>query len=255
MERDAIVSGRPIVSAVTREHWRAVDPTLRAYAGAYDDLRSRWHAQKPLRGWKIGAHHASGRVLLGLQTSLLGFLPTTTQCPEHALIDLGGTKRPGIESEVAVHIDHPVAAGDSAAALEGAIEGLTIAAEIVDIDSDHTDPCNVLRRNMFHRGFILPGSSAPRPVGEYDAAIVRIELNGREHAVVSPIAVLGDIRWIVAFVAASLERMGEELAAGHVILTGAVTQLPIWVKPLDAIDICAGPLGRLQLKFKAGEPA
>jgi 2-keto-4-pentenoate hydratase len=257
MERDEVVttaaSDRPAMPAILHQHWRPLDPTLGICAAAYDELRARWQAQRPLRGWKIGAHHAAGRAMLGVQTSLLGFLPVTTQYPEGALIDLAGTQRPGVEAEIAVHMRRSVAADDSESAIADAIAGLTISAEIVDIGGDHTDPCHVLRRNMFHRGFMLPGAPAPRPVGEYDAVVVGIELNGREQAAVLPLAVLGDIRWIVGFVAASLACMGEEVAAGHVILTGAVTQLPIWVIPGDAIAIDAGSLGRLNLNFKPTE--
>jgi 2-keto-4-pentenoate hydratase len=77
--------------------------------------------------------------MLGVQTSLLGFLPVTTQYPEGALIDLAGTQRPGVEAEIAVHMRRSVAADDSETAIADAIVGLTISAEIVDIGGDHTD--------------------------------------------------------------------------------------------------------------------
>lgn len=236
---------------ITREHWRALDPDDPRLSAPYGELRNEWGARRPLRGWKIGAHSPTTRAQLELQSSLLGFLPAGTEAPAGWPIDLADAARPGVEAEIAVHVGRAVGPACGEQELADAIAGLSIAAEIIDLRGRYDSLANVVRRNMFHRGYVLPPADfALRPIAQLDNVIVRVYRNGKEAGHGRPSLVLGDVRWVLAFVVETLARMGEELFPGSIILSGVVTELPVWVAAGDDVAIEAGPLGRLDLKFQ-----
>jgi 2-keto-4-pentenoate hydratase len=235
---------------IGREHWRPIDFSDARLAAAYRDMAEAWRAAGPLRGWKIAAGAVQMRRQLGIASALIGFVSAGAELAPGEAVDLTGAAAPGVEAELAIHIGRDVRADASDAELAAAIDGLGLSAEIIDVRGDFTDLVHLLATNSFSRAFVF-SPVQPAPIRLPPDSALAISLNDRAIFAAKPFERLGDLRWVVRFVAAALEANGESLRAGQVISSGLLTPAPIWVGPGDAVSIEAGALGRLDLTFAA----
>jgi 2-keto-4-pentenoate hydratase len=141
-----------------------------------------------------------------------------------------------------------VRAGAGPDELRSAIAGLGPAIELADLEAPPTDPEAILTANIFQRHVILGPVDEARD-GSADGISARILVNGSEAARTDdPTALTGDLLYLTAHVAATLEASGERLRAGHVIITGAVVP-PMPVSPGDDVVVELPPLGTLAVRL------
>jgi 2-keto-4-pentenoate hydratase len=175
-------------------------------------------------GWKIALGIAEVEDLIGTEPAI-GHLTTAT------LLEPGGTYAAGGDRELRAETELAIEVGEG-----GAIAGLAVALELVDVarPSDGMEP--IVAANVFHRAvaFGPTRSSAATPNA-------RLLVNGelREEA-----AVRADAARTVAAVARLLDAVGERLQPGERILAGSACHVP--AGPGDAVAAEIDRLGRVE---------
>ncbi len=144
-------------------------------------------------------------------------------------------------------ICRPDASADEAAA---AVKEIFPAIELADLDPvpapDNLDA--VLEGDIFQRHVILCGNT--RAGASTSGLTSRVFRRGAETNVTTdPEALTGKLPAIVAHVASTLAAFGEKLAAGDVIITGAITP-PLVIEP-DEVELVHAlePIGEVSIQF------
>jgi 2-keto-4-pentenoate hydratase len=175
-------------------------------------------------GWKLGGHIDEVEAVTGGRPAI-GYLTSATLRSDGEVYAGGGG---------ALHADTELVVELGA---DGEIAAACVALEIVDLARPPDDLEGIVAGNVFHRAFAL-GPPASPPV----AATARSVVNGDVRA---EARVRGDHGEVVRTVAELLAAVGEELLPGDRILTGNVTQVPVW--PGDEVAAEIDGLGRVAL--------
>jgi 2-keto-4-pentenoate hydratase len=166
-------------------------------------------------GWKVGFNTPAAMQALGIDAPIVGYLTNATLVPDGATISLDGFEgTPILESEIAVRIGGDAMAVACAAALE-----------VTDLGDPRIGVERVLAGNVFHRAVIL---------GEFGDDVSGLP---------------AEIHDTVAHVAATLQEAGESLRLGDVVITGAMTAVPVKGGEEKTVDF--GALGTLRARFDA----
>jgi 2-keto-4-pentenoate hydratase len=146
---------------------------------------------------------------------VIGYLTSATVLPDAATHGLGGTTRPAIEPEVAVH----VGAGGQVAALGPALE-------VIDVDMPFEDLTAIMERNVFHRAAVL--GTPVSQVTDLTGLTARLRIGGTHEAEIDVGAAALEPEAVLRLVGGYLEAVGDTLQAGDVIIAGSlVTALPL----------------------------
>jgi 2-keto-4-pentenoate hydratase len=143
---------------------------------------------------------------------------------------LAGGTQPAVEPELLLEADE-----------DGGVARMGVALEVVDFDRPLEDLEDVIAHNVFHRAVALGelGPVVPDP-GE---AIFTI--NGEERARVAEFEPPADT---LAFVAGFLERCGQRLAPGDLVIAGALAPAAP-VAHDDVAELDVGRVGAISLRF------
>jgi 2-keto-4-pentenoate hydratase len=196
-------------------------------------------------GWKAAFGSPSGLASLGLDRPLVGFLTHDRRLAPGATVPVEGWVRPMLEAEIAVHVGHDLPVGPSRSAVQEAVDGLSAAIELADLDPPPVDVVEILAANVFHRHVVL--GEVVRTWRELDEVVVTVTRDGEEVARTDdPQALTG--RWVdvVTSMAGTLAQEGERLRAGDVVITGAVVP-PLAVAAGDRMAVDVSGLGRVEL--------
>jgi 2-oxo-3-hexenedioate decarboxylase len=187
-------------------------------------------------GWKVGLNVAAVQEHLGIERPVVGHLTSATRLTAGEAVPVDRFTRAGLEPEIAATIGE-----------RGEVAGLAPAIEIVDIDLPFDDVEPIVAANVFHRGWLTGAERNPEDI-DLDAITVAVLRGGGVEHEAGVTEAMGDIQSVVAGVAALVERAGETLHAGNVVICGSLTQI-VPVAPGDDVEVRFGPLGRLGLAF------
>jgi 2-keto-4-pentenoate hydratase len=178
-------------------------------------------------GWKMGLNAAPIMEALGLEEPALGWLSRERVATgEHSL---AGSASPAVEPELLLE------AGEG-----GTVARMGVALEVVDFDRPLEDLEEVIAGNVFHRAVALGALGEVVDPGE-----ALFTINGEERA---RVAEFEPPEETLAFVAGFLERLGERLDPGDVVIAGALAPAAP-VAAGDAAELAAGGAGSVSLSF------
>lgn len=178
-------------------------------------------------GWKLGFGAPASLERFGLSAPLLGFLTDATRHDPGARVPVAGWEAPVAEPEVAVYFDDDAVPGR----VVDAIGALGAAIELADIHPPPEDLEEVLAGDVYHRAVILGPQDASRAGGRREDLRARVVHDGETVADTREVeALTGDIVRILDHAAALLAAYGQRLAAGDVVIAGAVVP-PLKVGP------------------------
>ncbi len=165
---------------------------------------------------------------------MIGYLASGSAVPTGTAHSLAGATHPAVEPEIAVHIG----AG-------GAIAGLGVALEVIDVDLPFDDLERVMAGNVFHRAVALGPVIAGRT--RVDGLTARFLRDGEEHVIDVAAAALAPAD-VVALASGYLAAARESLRAGDVIIAGAlVPALP--AAPGERFELQVDGLGSVALEL------
>ena len=180
-------------------------------------------------GWKMALNAAPIMEALGLEEPALGWLSRgRVASGEHSLAD---STQPAVEPELLLE------AGDG-----GTVARMGVALEVVDFDSALEDVEEVIAGDLFHRAVAL---GELRPAVDPGEAV--FTLGGEERARISEFEPPAQT---LAFVAGFLERLGERLAPGDLVIAGALAPAAPVVAG-DLAELAVIGAGSVSLRFGA----
>jgi 2-keto-4-pentenoate hydratase len=178
-------------------------------------------------GWKLALNAPAIMERLGLEEPALGCLSRARVAEgSHSL---AGASAPAVEPELVLE------AGEG-----GAVARIGAALEVVDFDRGLDDVEAVVAANVFHRAVAFGELVAP--VEPREAVF---SLTGSEPVRLSTgDAPLSTLRWVDGF----LGRLGRGLAAGEVVIAGALAP-PAPVSAGDVASLTVAGVGSVRLEF------
>ena len=178
-------------------------------------------------GWKMALNAPAIMNALGLPEPALGWLSRERVATgEHSL---EGSANPAVEPELLLE-----------AGVGGAVARIGVALEVVDLDRPLEQVEEVIAGNVFHRAVALGELG---PAGEPGEAV--FSLNGEERARITEIEPPAQT---LAFVGDFLERLGERLAPGDLVIAGALAPAA-QVAAGDAAELAVEGVGSVSLRF------
>lgn len=202
-------------------------------------------------GMKIGLTSHAKMQQMGVDTPVYGFLADVFEVPESGEIDTTKLIHPKVEAEIAFVTKAPLRGpGCHVGAVLAATDFVMPAVEIIDsrYENFRFDLVSVVADNASSSRFVIGCKVAdPRDVDLRNVGVV-LEKNGKVVEVGAGAAVLGHPATAVAMLANLLGERGEEIPAGSVILSGAITAA-VPVEPGDNVTLRAQGLGTLTMRF------
>ena len=222
-----------------------LDKGMREQLAAY---RAAIAGGMPRLGWKVGLNDPAAYQRLGLDGPIAGWLNGRRLIREgEPYVPPAGAK-PRIEAETAILVGADVAAGTTAAEARAAISAVAPAIEFVDATKPLSPLDDLLANDILHEAVMI-GSSQPlaRAGGLVAAGFPAVTKNGEPAGPPMPGRYRDDLGEIVASVAVTLGRYGEQLCAGDWIIGGSYIN-PFDVAPGDQVTADFGPLGTLAFR-------
>jgi 2-keto-4-pentenoate hydratase len=180
-------------------------------------------------GWKMALNAPPIMEALGLEEPALGWLSRARVAA--GVHSLAGSANPAVEPELLLE------AGEG-----GKVARLGVALEVVDFDRPLKDVEEVIAGDVFHRAVAL-GELGP----VVDPGEAVFTLGGEERARITEFEPPAET---LAFVAGFLERCGERLAPGDLVIAGALAPAA-QVAPGDVAELAVGGAGSVSLRFDA----
>lgn len=197
-----------------------------AWGHAVQDVdRARRHgAGERLVGAKLGLTSEAKQRTMGVRQPIVGFL---TDAMTVGQLDLATLAQPRVEPEIAFRLGVDLDRAITAEEVWEVVDAVAPALEI--LDSRWTGYRfrlgDVLADNTSAAGFVV-GEWQPVDASTADALLARAATFAVDDVVVattSPAAILGDPALAVVHLARHLERRGETLPAGSIVLAGAMS--------------------------------
>ncbi|WP_421842235.1 2-oxo-3-hexenedioate decarboxylase [Marinobacter algicola] len=225
------------------------------FEDAYDvqwEIRRRKEARgNKIVGMKMGLTSRAKMEQMGVDTPVYGFLADYFAQPESSEIDTKQLVHPKVEAEIAFVTKAPLRGpGCHVGAVLAAIDFVLPAVEIIDsrYENFRFDLVSVVADNASSSRFVTGGCMAdPRDVDLANCGVV-LEKNGTVVEVGAGAAVLGHPATSIAMLANMLAERGEEIPAGSLILSGAITAA-VLIEPGDNVTMRAQGLGSLSMRF------
>jgi 2-keto-4-pentenoate hydratase len=228
-----------------------------AYAIQGVNVRRRVAAGAQIIGRKVGLTSKPMQQMLGVDEPDYGVLLDDMYVEEGDQIDLGRLIQPRIEAELAFVLERDLEGpGVTAAKALSAIAGVLPALEIVDsrVADWRIKLIDTVSDNA-SCGLLTVGG-AMTPVTDVDLRLVGMALtrNGEVIDTGAGAAALGNPARCVAWLANKFASFGASLAAGDVILPGAVHRM-VPVQPGDVFRAEFAHIGAVTVVFSNGEGA
>lgn len=196
-------------------------------------------------GWKLGLGTAAMRERFGTSGPLVGFLSESGVIADGATVPFADSIH--VEAEIAVELARPIAAGTSPSDVRRAIGRLLPAIEVVALGA-FDDVTRILAGNIFHLGVVLGGPGADASAIDAPGR-ARVFRNGLAIADLDdPYAAPGRADDLLAYTADYLGRSNLSLAAGEIVITGAIVP-PIEVAAGDRFEVDYAELGSVSVAF------
>lgn len=184
-------------------------------------------------GWKAGFGAPAALKNFNLPGPLVGYMLAAARVPSGESVSLKGWTKPVAEPEIAVWLGADLVDGRDPAAVKGAIEGLSPAIELADLNPPPEDVTKILAGNIFHRHVVLGRCDTSRAGARLDDITCSVTRKGAQSPPASELeGNTGRILDVVAQIAETLAATGEKLQRGDVIICGSIVP-PIF---LDADD-------------------
>lgn len=224
-------------------------------AEAYDvqwEIRRRKEQRKNrIIGMKMGLTSRAKMAQMGVDAPAYGFLADYFAEPESSEIDTKRLIHPKVEAEIAFVTKTPIRGpGCHVGAVLAATDFVLPAIEIIDsrYENFRFDLVSVVADNASSSRFVTGSSMAdPRDVDLASLGVV-LEKNGAVVEVGAGAAVLGHPAISIAMLANMLSERNEEIPAGSILLSGAITAA-VPVEPGDNVTLRAQNLGNLSIRF------
>ncbi|HEY0333302.1 MAG TPA: 2-oxo-3-hexenedioate decarboxylase [Stenotrophomonas sp.] len=202
-------------------------------------------------GMKMGLTSHAKMQQMGVDTPIYGFLGSDNAVDDGASVDTRALIHPKVEAEIAfVMRDELRGPGCTAAAVLAATDYVVPAIELIDsrYENFRFDLPSVIADNTSASRYVL--GSRPTDVGTIDLQTlgVVLEKNGQVAEVGAGAAVLGDPAAAVAMLVNMLSEHDTPLAAGVVVLSGAITAA-IAVQAGDNVLVRAEGIGTVSMRF------
>lgn len=213
------------------------DPTLGEQWG-YDvqavDLAQRTAAGEQLVGAKLGLTSDAKQQRMGVHQPVVGFLTDAMRVEPDSLAQAAGDwSQPRIEPEIAFVTSRALSAPLTLAEAGRAVEGVTVAAEVIDsrYDGYRFRLPDVVADNTSAAGFLV--GPLIQLTDDIDLARIRcaFEVDGETVHEATGAAILGHPLRAIVHLSEHLGRHGQSLPEGSLVLAGALT---------DAVPLVAG---------------
>jgi 2-oxo-3-hexenedioate decarboxylase len=204
-------------------------------------------------GYKAGLTAHAKMKQMGVDTPVFGFLADTFGVPEGGEIKMSELIHPRVEPEIAFVTKAALKGpGCHIGTVLAATDFVMPAIEIIDsrYRDFKFDLKSVIADNCSASRFVVGGRI--RPVEELDLRTLGIvmEINGKVVALGAGAAVLGHPAAAIAMLANLLGERGEEIPAGSLILSGAITEA-VAVSAGDNVTVRVQELGSVNVRFTA----
>ena len=181
-------------------------------------------AGERIAGWKLGLTSAAMQAQLGVDQPDYGAILSGSLVSDGGSVDASRLIAPRIEAEIAVVLRRPLSGPVSRDEVLDSIEGLSAAMEVIDsriADWKIQLPDTVADLASTAHVIVSP---ATVPIDGFEPRLLGavLERKGMVVATGAGAAVLGDPITAVAWAAETLGRLGVTLAAGDVVMTGAL---------------------------------
>jgi 2-keto-4-pentenoate hydratase len=217
-----------------------LSPTLRAALQTQLETRRGVlaHGAAPV-GWKIAASIPGVEEDAGLDGLVFGYLTTATLLPADGHFSAGTTLDLCAEVELAVRVSRHVAPDADPEAVAAAVDGVTVALEIVDVN--HRGAMHeVVVGNVFHRGVAFgPTQRTPKPA----PVTAWLKIDGQT---LTTQTVEIDVARTVWTMTQLLAAVDQRLQAGAWIIGGSLIHHPI-APGHQLTAILGGGLGEVSL--------
>lgn len=222
-----------------------------AYA-VQNQIRARKIARgEHIVGYKMGLTSRAKMEQMGVDSPVYGFLSDRFEIQESGVVPVSRFIHPKVEAEIAFMIkDELKGPGCTVAQVLAATDFVMPAIEVIDsrYENFRFDLVSVIADNASSSGFVT-GSQIARVDGmDLSTVGVVLEINGETRETGAGAAVLGHPANSIAQLVNMLGERGESLAAGSLVLSGAITSA-LSVKPGDSATVRAQGLGSVTIRF------
>lgn len=207
-------------------------------------------------GWKIGLTSRAMQMALGIDIPDSGVLLNDMAFANGAHIPKGSFIAPRVEAEIAFVMKAPLKGRVDRATVMAATDYVAPAIEILDTRILRADPAtgqprkiyDTISDNAANAGVILgEGRFDPATDLRWIGAIA--SANGQVEETGLGAGVLNDPLEGIIWLAARMERYGQEIAPGQIILSGSFIR-PLECPPGTDIEADFGPWGRVSCHFE-----
>lgn len=202
-------------------------------------------------GMKMGLTSRAKMQQMGVETPIYGFLADYFERPDSGEIEMKDLIHPKVEAEIAFVTKAPLKGpGCHVGTVLAATDFVLPAVEIIDsrYRDFKFDLVSVIADNASSSRFVT-GTRA-RDVRDVDLRNLGLvmEINGKVVELGAGAAVLGHPATSIAMLANMLGERGEEIPAGSLILSGAITAA-VAVQAGDAVTLRAQDMGTVSMRF------
>jgi 2-oxo-hept-3-ene-1,7-dioate hydratase len=216
----------------TTQQWASPPGELSKKIGAEEsyplqlELLSRWLVQGEKQlGWKIGASADGARKMMGLSSPISGYLLASREFPSGHAFKHSDIARPIIESELCVTLASEIQPDATRDQVIAAIGSIAPAFEIVDMRLNLREDILLGIADNCVQWAIVTGPAVPLPA-DLDLGSVRVEMKRNGEIVESALGrdVIDNQIDSLLWLAKHLSSHGQQLRAGHKIMTGTFTK-------------------------------
>lgn len=202
-------------------------------------------------GYKAGLTSHAKMQQMGVSMPVFGFLADYFSVPEGSAVKLSELIHPKVEPEIAFVTKTALKGpGCHIGTVLAATDFVMPAIEIIDsrYRDFKFDLKSVIADNCSSSRFVVGGRM--RPVADLDLRTIGVvlEKNGEVVALGAGAAVLGNPAAAIAMLANLLGERGEEIPAGSLILSGAITEA-VMVKAGDNVSLQMQGMGSVNVRF------
>ena len=228
------------VILLARAEHRVLDPQVAAALGHDDAYRvqdlltqARLAAGARRAGWKLGYTSAAMRAQMGIDQPNLGPLTDAMILGTGAVVGTEVTQ-PRVEPEIAAVIGADVPPGADGDRLRACVSGWQAALEVVDsVWADYRFDWAMNTADGSSAALVVLGAEITG--ADLAGAVVELRRNGEVVASGHGSAAMGDPWAALAWLVGQLDRRGENLHAGDVVITGGLTRA-VPFEPGDRVE-------------------